>query len=111
MAVGETGANGHRTTTPGPELASLVCRRQPDPFKHGSRSRPSLSDASDREVVRCLAVAYETFLRPAGRRSAFRTRLATLTAPLVWPFAPAASVSSRPARRVPQLGAAAKDSV
>ena len=32
MAVGETGANGHRTTTPGTELVTLACQRQSGPF-------------------------------------------------------------------------------
>ena len=98
MVVGETGANGHRTTTPGAEHVSLACRGQSGPFKHGSRSRPSLSDASGREVARCSAVAYEAILRLAGRRSAFRTRLANVTGPPWFGLKDsAARVFSRPA--------------
>jgi len=77
LAVGETGANGHRTTTPSDELCFARLLEAVRPIrKLGSRSRPSLLGASGLEVAGCLVVAYDAILRAADRPSTFRTGLA-----------------------------------
>lgn len=68
-------------------------------LQHGSRSRPSLSDASGREFAGCSVVAYDAKLRAAGRPSTFRTGLANMTGPHWFGrLGFVASVSSRPTK-------------
>ena len=79
---------------PAPSLCRSLAGGSPV-HQHGSRSRPSLWTLLVERSPDAQQLLRDCPPSP-GRRSAFRTRLASVTAPLVWQFAPVASVLSRP---------------